>query len=125
MRALGGLAALVLAAGVGYLVLQKSVDSMPAGSAPQEQIDTVAIQQMLVTIATTERRYLVENGHYGTLEQLSAVDLLPGGTSAHGYALTSTVAGGEHFTITATPADPSKVNWPTLEISESMSVTRR
>lgn len=125
MRGLGALVALVLAVGVGYMVFQKSVESMPAGTAPQEQIDTVAIQQTLVTIGTTERAYLVENGHYGTLEQLAAADLLPGGTSAHGYALSAQVTGGEHFTITATPSDPNKVAWPTLEISEAMTVTRR
>lgn len=125
MRGLATLVAMVLAVGVGYAVFQKSVDSMPSGTRPMEQIDTVAIQQTLVTIGQSERRYLVDHGSYGTLDQLAADDLLPGGTSAHGYALTASVSGGERFTVTATPSDPGKTDWPTLEISESMQVTRR
>mgnify|MGYP003335105268 CR=1 FL=1 len=125
MRGLATLVAMVLAVGTGYMVVRKQVDSMPAGTKPMEQIDTVAIQQTLLTIGTTERQYLGAHGSYGTLEQLAAEDLLPGGTSAHGYALTSAVAGGQHFTVTASPSDPNKAEWPTLEITESMQVTRR
>lgn len=125
MRSAGVIAGLVLALGGGYAVFQRSVASLPAGAAPQEQVDTVAVDQVLLRVGQAERQYLVAHGTYGTLEQLAAEDLLPGGTTVRGYLLTATVSGADGFTVTATPADDGKQAWPTLAISESMRVTRR
>lgn len=65
------------------------------------------------------------HGTYATLEQLRREDLLPGGTEQRGYVLSAIVTGSDRFTITATPTDANKTDWPTLEISESMQVTQR
>lgn len=123
MRALGLVVGLVLALGVGYFVLQQSASSGPGEGPPQEQIDVVAIRQRLLAIGATERQYLVTHGTYATLEQLSQEQLLPGGTEQRGYTFTADVNGSTGFTITATPTDEEKTDWPTLEVTESMQVT--
>ncbi len=125
MRSVGVIVALVLALGGGYAVFTRSVEGLPSGAGPQEQIDTVAVQQTLLSVGSAERQYLVAHGSYGTLDQLDSEGLLPGGTTVHGYLLHATAAGAGHFTVTATPVDPDKTGWPTLQIDESMQVTRR
>lgn len=125
MRSAGVLVALVLALGGGYAVSQRTHDPLRGGAAPREQIDTVAIRQTLIVIGQAERQYLVAHGTYGTLDQLRADDLLAGSTTAHGYALMATVSGAEGFTVTATPSDPARIDWPTLEITDRQTVTQR
>jgi hypothetical protein len=125
MRSFGVIVGLILALGGGYAVFMRSVESLPAGVAPQEQIDTLAVQQTLLTVGLAERQYLAAHGSYGTLDQLNSEGLLPGGTTIRGYLLNATTTGGEHFTVIATPVDPDKGDWPTLQISESMQVTQR
>lgn len=115
----------VLALGVGIYLYERSAASLPAGESPTAQIDTVAIRQRLLTIAETERRYQAANGAYATLEQLSQENLLPGGTEQRGYRFTAVVNGNSGFTITATPVDRNKSDWPTLVVTESMQVTEQ
>jgi len=71
-----GLIAVVIVLGVGLFMYQRSIEQLPGG-APQEQIDTVAIRQRLLTIAQAERQYQAGNGKYATLEQLENDNLLP------------------------------------------------
>lgn len=123
MRAVG-LIGLVLALGVGYYIFNRTATG-PTGAPPLEQIDTTAIRQRLLTIGQTERQYVATHGAYATLEQLAQEDLLPGGTEQRGYTFTGTADGSTGFTITATPTDPNKSGWPTLEITETMQVTER
>lgn len=125
MRSAGVLVALVLALGGGYVVFQRSATNRVSGAAPLEQIDTVAIRQTLIVIGQAERQYLIAHGTYGTLDQLRADDLLSGTATAHGYSLTATVSGAEGFTVTATPSDPARSDWPTLEITDRQTVTQR
>jgi len=108
---------------VGFFLYQRSVADLPEGS-PQEQIDTTAIRQRLLTIAQTERQYQASNGKYATLEQLAGDNLLPGGTEQRGYTFTASVT-STGFTITATPTADDKEEWPTLEITETMQVTEK
>jgi hypothetical protein len=124
MRAFGLIAVLIVL-GVGFYVYQqRAATMMPGGASPTEQIDVTAIRQRLLTIAQTERNYQATNGKYATLEELAAENLLPGGTEQRGYQYSAEIR-GTGFTITATPTDPKKQGWPTLEISESMQVTER
>ena len=118
-----GLLAVVIVLGIGLFMYQRSIESLPGGS-PQEQIDTVAIRQRLLTIAQTERQYQASNGKYATLEQLSAESLLPGGTEQRGYTYSAEI-GGSGFTITATPTAADKAGWPTLSINETMQVSEQ
>lgn len=122
MRAFG-LIAVIVVLGIGLFMYKRSIESIPGGS-PQEQIDTVAIRQRLLAIAQTERQYQASNGRYATLEQLANDSLLPGGTEQRGYTYSADVA-ATSFTITATPTDRGKANWPTLSVNESMQVTER
>ena len=123
MRAFGLIGVLVVLL-AGFLIYQRSATNVTEGGSPEEQIDTAAIRQRLLTIAQTERQYQATNGKYATLEQLSADNLLPGGTEQRGYTFEASVT-NTGFTITATPTDPDKEDWPTLEITEAMQVTER
>jgi Tfp pilus assembly protein PilE len=118
-----GILGVVIVLCVGFFLYQRSVVDLPEGS-PQEQIDTTAIRQRLLTIGQTERQYQASNGKYATLEQLAADNLLPGGTEQRGYTFTASVT-STGFTITATPTADDKEDWPTLEITETMQVTEK
>jgi hypothetical protein len=121
MRIFGLISVLVVLC-AGFFVYQRSLADLPEGQSPTEQIDTVAIRQRLLAIGQTERQYQVTHSAYATLEQLAADNLLPGGTEQRGYTYTAVVDGARSFTITATPTDPQKSDWPTLSIDESMQV---
>ena len=124
MRAFG-LIAVIIVLGVGFYVYQqRATTMMPGGASPTEQIDVTAIRQRLLTIAQTERQYHASNGKYATLEELAAENLLPGGTEQRGYTYTAEIR-SSGFTITATPTDPAKKDWPTLEVTETLQVTQR
>ena len=122
MRIFGFLGVLIVLC-VGFFMYQRSLESIPEGS-PQQQIDTVAIRQRLLTIAQTERQYQATNGKYATLEQLAEDSLLPGGTEQRGYTYSAVIT-GTGFTITATPTAAEKAEWPTLEITETMQVVEK
>ena len=123
MRIFGFLGVLVVLC-VGFFVYQRSLSDLPEGESPMATIDTTAIGQRLRTIAQTERQYHATNGKYATLEQLEEDNLLPGGTEQRGYTFTATIS-STGFRITATPTDPDKEDWPTLEITETMQVTEK
>jgi hypothetical protein len=120
-----GFVSVLAVLGVGYFVMQRSVDSGSDPGSPQEQIDVVSIRRQLLTIGQAERQYLATHGTYATLEQLEQDDLLPGGTEVRGYVFSAVVAGATGFTITATPVDPEKADWPVLEIDERLQVVER
>ena len=123
MRAFG-LISVVIVLCVGFFMYQRSAEDVVQSGSPQEQIDVVAIRQRLLTIAQTERQYQASNGKYATLEELASAQLLPGGTAQRGYTYTAQI-GETGFTVTATPTDATKKGWPTLEITEAMTVTER
>lgn len=123
MRAFG-LIAVIIVLGVGFFVFQRRATDLTQAGSPQQQIDVTAIRQRLLTIAQTERQYHASNGKYATLEELATEQLLPGGTEQRGYSYSAEVS-ATGFTITATPTDSAKAGWPTLEVTESMTVTQR
>jgi hypothetical protein len=122
MRVFGILGVIIVLC-VGLFLYQRSIQEIPEGS-PQQQIDTVAIRQRLLTIGQTERQYQATNGKYATLEELATNDLLPGGTEQRGYTYSAEIS-GTGFTITATPTASDKAGWPTLTINETMQVTEK
>jgi hypothetical protein len=119
-----GILGVVIVLCAGFFIYQRSIDEVSEDGSPQEQIDTTAIRQRLLTIAQTERQYQASNGKYATLEQLEDDDLLPGGTEQRGYTFTASVR-STGFTITATPTADDKADWPTLEVTELMQVTEK
>ena len=122
MRVFGFLGVIIVLC-AGFFIYQRSIADLPEGS-PEQQVDTTAIRQRLLTIGQTERQYQASNGKYATLEELMADNLLPGGTEQRGYTFSATVT-ATGFTITAMPADDDKADWPTLEITEAMQVTEK
>ena len=123
MRAFG-LIAVVIVLCAGFLIYQRRAADLTQSGSPLEQVDTTAVRQRLLTIAQTERQYQASNGKYATLEELASENLLPGGTEQRGYTFTAEIR-SSGFTITARPTDPAKKDWPTLEVTETMSVTER
>ena len=119
-----GILGVVIVLCAGFFVYQRSIADISEEGSPQEQIDTTAIRQRLLTIAQTERQYQASNGKYATLEQLADDNLLPGGTEQRGYTFTASVT-SSGFTITATPTAADKADWPTLEIDERMQVSEK
>lgn len=118
-----GILVVVIAMCAGLYLYSRDLQTIPEGS-PQQQIDTVAIRQRLLTIGQTERQYQATNSKYATLEELASADLLPGGTEQRGYSYTADVS-GSGFTITATPTAADKTGWPTLTITETMQVVEK
>lgn len=123
MRAFG-LIAVVIVLCAGFLIYQRRAADVTQSGSPLEQVDTTAVRQRLLTIAQTERQYQASNGQYATLEELAGENLLPGGTEQRGYSYTAEIR-SNGFTITARPTDPAKTGWPTLQITETMTVTER
>ena len=92
---------------------------------PQQVIDTVGVKAELLTIGKAEGQYLVAHSAYGTLDQLLQDMLLTGGADRRGYTFSISVNGSDGFTVTATPSDPDKKNWPTLVMDQTSAVTER
>ena len=92
---------------------------------PQQIIDTVGVKAELLTIGKAEGQYLVMHSAYGTMEQLCSDSLLTGGADRRGYTFSIDVTGGDGYTVTATPSDPGKTNWPTLVMNQTMQVSER
>ena len=116
----------MIALGVGYFVYTKSLTSAGVTQAPPQQtIDVTYIRSNLLTIGQAERVYVNVHGAYGTIEQLNqdGPPMLP--TENRGYVFNATPNGATSFKVTATPTDPNKPGWPTLVITETMTVTQQ
>ncbi|HLI30632.1 MAG TPA: hypothetical protein VKV79_05975 [Terriglobia bacterium] len=127
MKQAGALIGVVIALGIGYYIYRAQLTPGPAGvSAPQQAIDTTGITADLLSIGQAERLYLASHGSYATLDQLQAEgDITFSGANRRGYNFTADLDDGQHFTITATPSDPSKTGWPTFSIDETMQVKQQ
>ena len=119
-----GILGVVIVLCAGFYFYQRSIADVSEEGSPQEQIDTTAIRQRLLTIGQTERQYQATNGKYATLEQLASDNLLPGGTEQRGYTFSASVA-ATGFTVTATPRAGDKADWPTLEVTKMMQVAEK
>ena len=125
MRAFA-ISGLLLALGVGYFVYTRSLTTAGGAQAPpQQQIDVVDIRANLLNIGQAERIYAAAHGAYGTLEQLQQDGPPAIPTENRGYVFSVVVDGVRSFRVTATPTNPDKAGWPTLEIDETMTVTQR
>lgn len=129
MKKVGGLLGVVIALGIGYFIFKSQVTQLPqgpgGGAAPPKQIiDVVGVKNDLIAIGQAERLYLASNGSYATVDQLQQDGSITfSGTGRRGYNYVAEINDGQHFKITATPADPAKEGWPTLTIDETMQVT--
>jgi len=124
MRAVGFIAVLLTLL-AGFFYYDGYFTSTPGAASPKQQIDLVSIKSDLQAVGQSERQYLATHSAYATLDQLKEADLLPPAVDRRGYTLTSAVDGNQGFTITATPSDPQKTDWPTLSINETLEVSSR
>jgi len=127
MKAAGGILGLVIVLAVVWFVVKSQLTSGPTGGTPpKEVIDVVGVKNDLIAIGQAERLYLASHGSYASVDQLQQEGSLSfSGTNRRGYNYTADVDDGQHFKITATPADPAKQGWPTLAIDENMQVTQQ
>jgi hypothetical protein len=91
-----------------------------------EQIDVVGVTFDVQAIAQAERMYLASHGNYATVDQIQqegSVTFSPG--NRRGYSYEADLDDGQHFKVTAKPADPSKHGWPTQAIDETRQVSRQ
>jgi len=120
---MAGLAGLLIALGVIYVVYNRSLAEQGLVQAPpQQQIDVIGVRSELLAIGQAERQYLVAHGTYGTLDELEGERLLTGGADRRGYVFTVAVDGSRGFTVTAAPSGTERAGWPTLTMNETMEI---
>ena len=127
MRAVASTVGLLIVVAITWFVI-KSQFSQGTGTVkpPAEVIDVVGVKADLVSIAQAERMYLASHGSYASVDDLQQDGSITfGGSNRRGYNYTSEVDGGQHFKVTATPADPAKAGWPTLSVDENLEVTQQ
>jgi hypothetical protein len=89
-----------------------------------ETINEVVIKSDLLAIARAEKKYLASHGTYGSINELQQNGLLSfSGLRWGGYFYAAVVDDGQHFKITARPAELSKARWPVLSIDETLQVS--
>jgi len=127
MRVVGSLLAVLVVLAIGYFIFKSQFTKGPQqGAPPQEQIDVIGVTADLQAIAQAERMYLASHGNYASVDQLQqegSIAFSP--SSRRGYNYVADLDDGQHFRVTASPADPSKQGWPTLAVDETMQVSRQ
>src|SRR5262245_8474312 len=127
MRTAGMLLSLLVVLAVGYYFYAVQVAPGPATQvSPKELIDVIGVKNDLISIAQAERLFLAANGSYGSLEQLQQDGSITfSATNRRSYNFVVEPNGAQAFRATARPADPSKRDWPTFSIDETMQLTQR
>jgi hypothetical protein len=127
MKKSAGLLGLVIALAIGYFIFKAEFTQGPMKGAPPKQvIDVVSIKDQMVTMGQAERMYLASHGSYATLDQLQQEGSLTfKGSDFRGYHLSVDVDDGQHFTITATPADAATAGGPTLTMDDTLNVSQQ
>ncbi|MGO8816698.1 MAG: hypothetical protein ACLQVG_18835 [Terriglobia bacterium] len=127
MKAAGSILGLVIVVAIIWFVMKSQLSQGPtAGQAPKEVIDVVGVKSDLLAIGQAERINLASHGSYASVDELQQDGSITfSGANRRGYNYTAEVDDGQHFKITAAPADPAKAGWPTLSIDETMQVTQQ
>ena len=127
MKKTAGLLGLVIALGIAYYAFKVEVTQGPMNGAPPKQvIDVVSIKNEMVTMGQAERMYLASHGSYATLDQLHQEGSLTfKGDDFRGFHLAIDVDDGQHFTITATPADAATAGGPTFTMDDTLNIAQQ
>jgi hypothetical protein len=127
MKTAGMLLSLIVVLAIGYYFYSVQVAPGPANQvSPKELVDVVGVKNDLLSIAQAERLFLAANGNYGSFEQLQQDGSITfSATNQRSYNFVVEPNSAQGFRATATPADPSKRDWPTLSIDETMELTQR
>lgn len=126
MKAAGTILALLIVVAVTWFLVKSQFSSRPTGTQPPaETIDVVGVKSDLLAIAQAERMYLASHGSYASVDQLQQDGSITfSGGNRRGYNYTAELDDGQHFRLTAAPADPAKAGWPTLSMDETMQLTQ-
>jgi hypothetical protein len=120
MKIVGTIVVLVSLVALAWFVTKWQLSKTPL---PGETINETGIKSDLQAIAQAERKYMASHGSYASIDELQHDGLLAfSGLRWGGYFYTATVNDGQHFEITAQPAEISKAGWPIYHISETMRV---
>ena len=126
MKAIGGIISLVVVLGIGMFIYKTEFTQGPMhGLPPKEVIDVAGVKSDLLAIGQAERVYMASHGSYAGLDQLQQDGATVSDGSRRGYNYAVTFDDGQHFTVTATPTDPAKRDWPTLAIDDTMQVAQQ
>jgi hypothetical protein len=127
MKKVGGLIGLILALCIGYFIFKAEMTQGPAGGAPPQQvIDTTGVEGDLVAIGHAEKMYLASHGTYANLDQLKQEGMMTfSDGTRRGYAYVIDFNGGQSFSITASPTDPAKKDWPTVSMDDTMQISKQ
>lgn len=126
MKKAGGLLGLVITLAIIYFAIKFEFSQGPAGTTPpKETIDVMGVKSDLLAIGQAERFYLATHSAYATVDQLQQDgDITFSGSNRRGYNFAADVDDGQHFKVTASPADPAKTDWPTFSIDDSMQISQ-
>jgi flagellin-like protein len=126
MKAISGILGLVVVLAIVYFVYTTQFSKDAGNLPPKQQIDLTAVRSDLLSLAQAERRTFASSGDFATLEQLQQTGTINfPATGRRGYAYSIEIGGAEHFRITAKPSDPTRFDWPTLSIDETMQFSSR
>ncbi len=121
------LVVLLASYGIYYIYLKQATPAN--GVNPVQTIATTGVQMDLISIAQAERMYNVQNGSFGTMEQLSSnstMNINSSGRDGYTYSVEVT---GDGFTATARHEDvpvnspgAAPLHYPTLSVDQNMQV---
>ena len=126
MRAAFGMAGLLMALLIGYLVYTSQIRDTGDGKTLAHQLDLTAVRSDLLSLAQAEKLHCATNGSYATFEELRRSNVLNSipETGRSGYQYTVEVDGAAHFLIKAAPTDSSRSDLPTLSIDETLQLSQ-
>lgn len=124
MRAIVGMAGLLVAGVVAWLIYAGGSGGTKDIPPPKQQIDVVAVRMDLLSLVQAEKRHAATNGSFATLEQLQDEgSVLFKGPGNHGYCYEINIESDQHFQISARPTDASKEDWPAFTVDETARIT--
>jgi hypothetical protein len=124
MRTISGLLGLVIAAVIVYFIYTSRFGGKQGDSPPKQQIDITGVRMDLFSLAQAEKRYAAIHGSYAALDQLQKEESgLFKGNDHRGYTFEVDVEDAQRFRITAKPADPDRMDWPTLSVDETGQIS--
>jgi hypothetical protein len=125
MKASLGLAGLFIVLFIGYRIYSSQIQNIAGGKPIKQQLNTIAIQNDLLSLGQAEKLYFAANGNYATLEALQESHVLNHNLdSSLGYRYSIETDGASHFQITASPEDPARTDLPTLHIDETLQIAQ-
>jgi|WetSurMetagenome_2_1015567.scaffolds.fasta_scaffold594989_2 hypothetical protein len=126
MRAVFGIAALLIVFLIGTLIYTAQIREIGDGKTLVHQINLTAVRSDLFSLAQAEKLHCATNGSYATLEELRRSNVLNSIPEAgrSGYLYTAEVDGAVHFKITASSTDSARSDLPTLSIDETLQISQ-